>query len=402
MKSASRALLLAFAARGIDATAGAARPSSSRVVSSDVRHLTMPTPVTRVGGAGWNLRRTLDVRGGGAVDVLQSDDEDELSNGEVSDLELDSEEDESSDEDDEPAQSSAAAGPPVKLSVTTSLSSPLLDRTIEFAASRKRTVESLRQAVSRTMPGRPPLSSVTLRYQGRALDDSETVADIVDEMEEDGDEAQLADDIGDEDETLLVSLSADIVPPAEAKFGTEMGEKASRMSTDEILEGYCLNMAGLLYGQELQAKESEEYERFLAGGEAGVGDEDSEAEEETSDVNVNHSLNIRKRAAVLRAQLERSLSETTLQLLREETERIDEEGRDGATFGLVSKEALEAARRNRKGRSVRGGAAMNVKRALQRNLNVVSVLFFYSSRDALPRRKLLLLFFVPVNLQKDL
>ena len=164
------------------------------------------------------------------------------------------------------------------------------------------------------------------------------------------------------------------------------------MSTDEILEGYCLNTAGLLYGQELQAKESEEYERFLAGGEAGVGDEDSEAEEETSDVNVNHSLNIRKRAAVLRAQLERSLSETTLQLLREETERIDEEGRDGATFGLVSKEALEAARRNRKGRSVRGGAAMNVKRALQRNLNVVSVLFFYSSRDTLPRRKLLLLF----------
>jgi len=366
--------------------------------------------MTRVGaGAGWNLRRDLLKVRGGAVDVLElSDDEDELSDdGELSGLEIDSEEDGSEDEssdagDDEPAApSAAAAGPPVKLSVTTGLSSSLLDQALEFAASRTRTVESLRQAVSRTMPGRPPASTVTLRYQGRPLADDETVADVVEEMEED-DEARLADDIGDEDGTLLVTLSADIVPPVDAKFGTELGAKASRMSTDELLEGYCLNMAGMLYGQEMQSRESEDYEEFLAGGGKAAGDdEDPDEDADADDDIVNHSLNIRRRAAVLRARLERSLPEDTLRLLREEAERVDEEG-DGATLGLVSREALEsAARRNGRGRSVRGGAAMNVKRALQRNLNVnwadttrnaLLFLFFgyFGGRSAFSRAFLLL------------
>ena len=374
MKSASRALLLALAARGVDAATPRVRPTAARAAT------------------GWDPRRDpVRVRGGSlGVGVLRPDDGEESEGGGSEGIE--SEGIESEESDDGPSDAgrpAAAAGPPVKLSVTTGLSSSLLDQTLEFAASRKRTVESLRQAVSRTMPGRPPASTVALRYQGRALRDFETVADIVEEMEED-DEAELADDIGDEDGTLLVPLSADIVPPVDAKFGTELGEKAARMSTDEMLESYCLNMAGLLYSQEMQSREGEEYDRFMAGGAGAAGDgEDSEDEdgdddeEEAAGDSVNHSLNIRRKAAVLRAQLERSLPEGTLRLLREEAERVDEEG-DGATLGLVSREALESARRNRKGRSVRGGAAMNVNRALQRNLNVVSRVPVLPTRCTLP------------------
>ncbi|EJK49536.1 hypothetical protein THAOC_31580, partial [Thalassiosira oceanica] len=300
----------------------------------------------------------------GAVDVLElSDDEDELSDesddGELSGLEVDSEEDGSEDEssdaeDDEPAApSAAAAGPPVKLSVTTGLSSSLLDQALEFAASRTRTVESLRQAVRR---GRDAARDALGRHRppgGRQVRDRAGREGV-------GDEHRRAA------RGLLPQHGGDAVRPGDAVEG-ERG------------------LRGVLAG----------------GGKAAGDDEDPDEDADADDDIVNHSLNIRRRAAVLRARLERSLPEDTLRLLREEAERVDEEG-DGATLGLVSREALEsAARRNGRGRSVRGGAAMNVKRALQRNLNVnwadttrnaLLFLFFgyFGGRSAFSRAFLLL------------
>src|SRR6056300_1998831 len=121
--------------------------------------------IKRTSSLGWSLDRIQNIRGGDATDsddeyeVEDSDDEeeDELSEDELSNLEVDSDNEEV-DEEEEDAPSSSSSGLPVKLTISTNLQSSLLDQQLEFTASRKRTVLSLKQAVSKTMRGRPPLS----------------------------------------------------------------------------------------------------------------------------------------------------------------------------------------------------------------------------------------------------
>merc|ERR1711862_83874 len=169
---------------------------------------------------------------------------------------------------------------------------------------------SVKQAVSKTMAGRPPLSSVALKYHGRMLDDDETIDAIVEEIEEDEDDVERTDDIGDE-ETVRVSLTADMVPPVDGKFGIDLRDKIGKLSTQEILQTYCLNTAAMIYTQEMQSKESERYEQFMCGSTDGT----DEGEEEVGPTAVHHSLLIRKKAALLQRQLESSLTSETKQLL---------------------------------------------------------------------------------------
>ncbi|KAL7528153.1 hypothetical protein ACHAXR_002293 [Thalassiosira sp. AJA248-18] len=322
--------------------------------------------------------------------------ENELSNN----LEIDSDEDDETEEEEEQSSSSSSssAGPPVKLSIKTALQSSLVDQHLEFTASRKRTILSLKQAISKTMRGRPPLSCIQLKYHGRVLDDEEeTVDDIIladmDDEDEEEDESDGESDIGEEDneDIIKLTLTCDIIPPIDSKFGIEFREKITKLSTREIMEAYCLNMAGMVYGQELQVRESELYERDH-GGHEDEDEDDWGGEEEqlvatpsstTTTTTDNHSLNIRKKAAIIQKQFESTLSSETRQLMQEEHERVknvnnNEDGDDDGdygrvVYGLVSQgnnNGASAQRSGRKGRTLKGGATMNVKRVLQRNLNV--------------------------------
>lgn len=242
------------------------------------------------------------------------------------------------------------------------------------------------------MRGRPPMSCVSLKYHGRTLLDDETIDDILEDLDEDDEEEESdgESDIGEEDEdTIKLSFTADIIPPIDAKFGIEFREKITKLSTKQILEAYCLNMAGMLYGQELQTRECNEFEQSMAVG----ADEEHEDEEEeethhlqsasvSGSNNENHSLNIRKKAAILQKQFESTLTSETLQLVDEEHERVKQvsngENTESGTsshnvvYGLIPQgtQGASAARSGRKGRSLKGGATMNVKRVLQRNLNI--------------------------------
>ncbi|KAL9178398.1 hypothetical protein ACHAXT_000045 [Thalassiosira profunda] len=342
---------------------------------------------------GWSVHRSLSsIRGGALTDDDDSEsdmsdeedsEEDELSDAELSNLEVDSDEeiiaiDESDvdeeEEEEEPAPSTSASGPPVKLSIKTALQSTLLDQHLEFTASRKRTVLSLRQAVSKTMRGRPPLACVVLKHHGRLLDDEETVDDILEDVDsDDEEESDEEDEIGEDDDAIKLGLTCDSVPPVDGKFGIEFREKVQRMSTQEIVEAYCANLAGMAYGQELQAKEGEIYEKEEAGG-SFEGEEEGEEEREVPpSVSVNHSLEIRKRAAQIQQQFEGTLSDETRQLIQEEHARVQEASSDGdeggeIAYGLAPQGT--AARSHRRGRTLKGGAATNVRRSLQRNLNV--------------------------------
>lgn len=341
--------------------------------------------ITKSSSLGWNLDRIHSIRGGSAdsddeysddAEDSEEEEEEDMSESELSDLEVDTDEgDEDDDEDVAPSSSSSSL--PVKLTISTNLQSSLLDQTLDFTASRKRTVLSLKQAVSKTMRGRPPLSSVILKFSGRLLEDDEIVDDIVAEVEEDDDDDSDVED-DDDDGMIRLKLTCDIVPPVDAKFGIEFREKATQMSTKELLDAYCVNMAGMVYNSELQQQEAAAMQSDIEGDE---DDEDNVEAPIGGQQSQNHALNIRKRAASIQKQMEQSLSGNVLELMEQEHERVQAhvKGSDGAVdtgdsekviYGLVSQDSSSSRRSGRKGKTLKGGATMNIKRSLQRNMNV--------------------------------
>ena len=230
------------------------------------------------------------------------------------------------------------------------------------------------------MRGRPPLQTIILKHCGRTLEDDETVSTILSEVDSDDEDSDVEDNIG-EEELDKLKLTLDILPPIDPKFGTELKEKAEKMSTKDLLQAYCLNFVGMRLGMELSEAEMEEYDKLLTGNvdDDGMGaDGDIEREEQDRDQDVvNQSLHIRKQAALLQKQMEKSFGDDIIQLMDEEHERVQSylaEGDEHAStsevvYGLVPGSAL--SQRSRKGRAVKGGATMNIKRAVQRNMNVV-------------------------------
>jgi len=338
--------------------------------------------------AGWNILQSIP-RGGSSIAV--DDGSEDMS--EEEELSSDLSEGELSDEseDETPSTTSNSSGPPIKLTIKTNLASTLIDQKLDFTASRTRSIQSIKLAISKSMVGRPPLSSIILKYHGRALDDEECMFDLLEDLDSDDEEdSDLEDNIGEEEDedTIKVTLTADILPPIDTKFGIELKEKLHKLSTQEILEAYCVNMAGMVYGQELFVKESELYENNDEN--EGLDDEDMELHtSSTSTTNENHSLNIRKKAALIQSQFESNLSSETKQLLQEEHIRVKQhlssdststsskDDSDEIIYGLISQNEINSSS-SRKGRrrTLKGGASMNVKRSLQRNLNVVRIVLF--------------------------
>lgn len=227
------------------------------------------------------------------------------------------------------------------------------------------------------MRGRPPLQTIILKHSGRTLSNDETVSSIVADVDSDDEESDAEDTIG-EEEIDKLKLTLDIVPPIDPKFGTEMKEKGDSMSTKELLNAYCLNVVGMRLGMELSEAEMEDYDKLLAGsaGEDVNGVEEMGSQSEEKNI-MNQSLHMRKQAALLQKQMEKSFGDEIIQLIEQEHQRVKADSAEGATpkvaYGLVPEEAL--TQRNRRGRSMKGGAAMNIKRVLQRNMNVVCQTF---------------------------
>ena len=273
-----------------------------------------------------------------------------------------------------------AAPVPVQVTVRTALASPLIDQRLELTAASTRTVAQLRQSVSRTMRGRPPLACVRLRHRGRAVAEDETVADLLREREEDDDDDDDAEEEEDDDgergeeDAVRLTLTCDAVPPIDARFGVDLRERLATASAREILDAYCANAAGAAYVQELMLRENA---RYAAAGADDEEDEDGESDRE--DRAEDHALHLQRRATLVKAQLRSTLSDETLRRMEEEHDRVRRhraadaagsgEAAASAVYGLVPPGGGE--REGRGGGKRRGGAAMTVKRSLQRNLNVV-------------------------------
>jgi hypothetical protein len=279
-------------------------------------------------------------RGGSTEEESDEDDHDHESDDEDESEEED--EGERDEEENEEAQesplSSVISSKPATVTIKTNLGNPLIDQSVELLVSRTRNVESVKQTLSRQLPGRPPVSALTLMSGTRVLGDDELIDELVDDEEEDED-----DDDDDEEATSLV-LTLDMVPPVDPKFATNFG-KLNEMTTSEILDAYAANAAAMYHNAQSLVSEP--------AGDKAFG-----------------SLNIQLRheAYRIRNQLTSTFPESALEKLEE-------------TSPPHSSVALDQ-RRGQRYRSGRGGARTNIKRRIQRNLNVVRTCGMYPKHFA--------------------
>ena len=307
----------------------------------------------------------------------ESDEEDEDEDEESSEVDEEDEEDvdieeeeedegESDADEEEEADPEVNAAPtsslPVKVTLKTSLSNNvLIDQSIELTASPTRTVQSLKQSVSRQFKSRPPMDAIVLRLDGQLLHDDTLVQDLVDEEDEDDDE----EDEDDEDDDLAkLTIIVDMVPPVDPKFGTEMKERLDEMTNEEVLDAYIANLASMhqnsldLMQPQTTAKDDED-------------EEDEESEESLSTEPVPQANRaMQQYSLMLKDQIVEALSKREQELLKKTDTPSSPQEDDLDSYGgdIFLKESMKRRKR-------RGGATANVKRALQKNLNIVSEAF---------------------------
>ena len=301
---------------------------------------------------------SLGCRGGADWDVTpeENDDDDRIAN-ETPELEteaVDEENDIDEESDEEPNPVAATTKPPVKLVIKTGLNNQLIDQSLELMASRTRDVASLKLSCFRQMRGRPPVELQTIRLGMAALDDHMTIDDILGDDEDDDDD----EDEEDADEPTLV-LTLDIAPPVDPKFGTELGELVKSKTTGELIEAYAANQACLMGISKLIAgSSSSNIDQVVEGETEEEVDIAEESPSKSNPVLESETLWMRKQASIVKEQLLSTMSEDALKMLDKTDE--EEESSDALLVSSIRK-------------SRRGGARMNMKRVLQRNLNIVSM-----------------------------
>jgi hypothetical protein len=129
---------------------------------------------------------------------------------------------------------------PVSILFRTDVNNSLLDTSLELLVSRSRNIESVKQTLSRMLPGKPPVESIRLVSDGILLPDSL----IIDELLEDED-GNTNDEHDDESsETTLTVIVLDMIPPVDPKFATQFS-KLHDMSTSDLLDAYVANAAAM-------------------------------------------------------------------------------------------------------------------------------------------------------------
>lgn len=322
-----------------------------------------------------SLSRSLLIRGG---DEESDDDDEDSDDDELSETEEEEDDDEQNggeveeddDDDEEENEEVSVSSLPVKITLKTALSNNILiDQSVEITASPTRTVESLKQSVSRQFKSRPPMDAVTLRLDGRVLFDDELVRDLVDHDEDEEDEEDDEEDEG-EDGLAKLTIIVDMVPPVDPKFGTEMKGRMNDMTNEELLDAYVANLAAMHHNS-VDLMREDEIKETNDGDVEEEEEKDEEEEEEEIDSTLqavaNKNLAMQRYAHMLKEQIIDSLSEDEKELLQKTDTPSSPQADDLDNYegDLLLKESIK--RRKRK-----GGATMNVKRALQKNLNIVS------------------------------
>ena len=221
----------------------------------------------------------------------------------------------------------------------------------------------------------------------------EDVLQLARDDDDDDDDDDTIDDNDEDDENIeKLVFTCDILPPIDTKFGLQLKESTSTLSTREILHAYYLNVAGLSYLQEQQQQQQQQQQQH-------------QSQEENTDSNTLNLL--RKKATLVQKQFETIFSNEIFNQITHEHERVlnsrrkksgidnyttTEDDDDDDVFGLIPRDTSSSSsssttrRKNgKKHPGVGGGATTNVKRILQKNMNI--------QWSATIRNSLLFLFF---------
>ena len=282
--------------------------------------------------------------------------------------------------------------PPVKVTLRTTMESPLIDQSIEFTASQTRTVASLKQAVSRQFRGRPPLGIISLTYRGRVLQDNTVLSDLIQDDYDDEDiykeEEEKDDEDEDKDEESLkkINLVVNIIPPIDPKFGTELKERLPTLTPQELLDAYVANLAMMHQNSmdimnQMDDKIEEGYMKTTTTTDIPQQYQQDNLDMSSSFSNSRestllHSITMRSHALTMRDMILQSLSDDVRKILlrtaKGNSQQGDVDEEQETSMGMESRDDSSLRQSiHGKLRKKRGGASMNVKRALQTQLNIV-------------------------------
>ena len=295
-----------------------------------------------------------ELRGGAS---MLSDDDEEY------DLDDESSDEEETDEEDDGDAQVASSSSPVKLIISTGLGCSLIDQTLETNASRSRTIGNIRQTISRQMKGRPPMQSVRLLLGNRVLRDDEIIDDLAPDEDDEDDELDDEEEEEEEEDDGMVKLrlTLDAVPPVDPKFGVELQEQLQKMSTAELLEAYAANAAAAHEGVARMFASSPLED--LSDGDDDEEDKDDEEESIGGRATTSVSTAMRQHALSIKETIVETMPQDAIAILNQSADESE---------GAALASAVASARRHRRGGAMKGGASTQVKRALQRNLNIVS------------------------------
>lgn len=327
-------------------------PSFVRGESSSQRSsFWSPKSSTTVPGFGIHRQNSIsDIHGlllsslrGGSAQDLEDDATDVNENEENDDVDEEDEEDETETPEKVPA---IASNIPVRLIISTNWGNSVIDQSVELTPARTRDIASIKKSLSKQLPGRPPMVSIDLVFEGRILED-ET---LVDELFEDDEEDEEDDDDMEEGNEPTRKLTINLVPPVDPKFATELGPKLvyrsddddddyvgnsaaeDSISTDELVDAYYMNQVAMARNAQLLADPNSPSSPFLR----------MESQEQTRQ---------------LRDQLQ---SETPTEVWEKAMEVREEKSKGG----------LREEWRGQRYRSTKGGVSRQIKTIIQTNMNV--------------------------------
>jgi hypothetical protein len=243
---------------------------------------------------------------------------------------IETEDKEEPNTEDSISTNNAVSSQPVSILFRTDMNNPLLDTSLELLVSRARNIESVKQTLSRMLPGKPPVESIRLVSDGILLPDSLVIDELLEDEEED-------DDDNDERKEKTLTIVLDMIPPVDPKFATQFS-KIYDMSTSDLLDAYVANVAAM-------------YHSMSEGNNAESGNSKNIGEPQLL------SVKLRDQAYHIRQQWIDQFPEKALVALQ--------------TTNTDSQTQVEDRRGQRYRPMYQGGPRTNLKRTLQTNLNIV-------------------------------
>lgn len=326
------------------------------------------------------LQQQQQLRGGASVDVAANEQKEEKDETKNEPNMASTQRDDSDNNDQESHPPSVMSPEPVDVVVYTAVGNKWLDLSLELTVLRSRDLAFLKQSVSKSLPGKPPKQLIQFRYQGRLLtDDHMLIDELMTELEEEGNDNDDDDDddADNEESSKKLKLQLEMIPPVESRFALTMIQTRplTQWTASELLDAYTTNAAAMYtHAQYLLREEEEEKE----DGRMPPQDND--------DSNVSVTAQLQQKAQLLREDLEATFPEkvrTMLEAQRQEA-AASAAAADGSTATTTSSSTtLTAAstapgtvqQRGQRYRVTGGGATTNLKRVIQRNLNMVRFVF---------------------------